>query len=123
VSRPNADGPHVLAQQRRTMSISAQAHTVGPDEGRVVDLGVTRMRVLATGEATGGGFTLAEFAGTPGPWTAVRIRPSTPPELLSAPEGVGGARHHCPVLTAAERGGYRPAAARGQTAGRVHLAK
>jgi quercetin dioxygenase-like cupin family protein len=56
-----------------TMSISVQAHTVDPGEGRVVDLGVTRMRVLAAGEATGGGFTLAEFAGAAGPWTVPHL--------------------------------------------------
>jgi len=55
------------------MSISGQAHTVGAGEGRVVDLGVTRMRVLAAGGATGGGFTLAEFAGGPGPWTVPHL--------------------------------------------------
>lgn len=49
---------------------SGQAHTVGPQDGRIVELGPCRMRVLAAGaETTGGGFTLAEFTGGPGRWT------------------------------------------------------
>lgn len=56
------------------MLLSGQAHTVAPGEGRVVDLGVTRMRVLAAGEATTGrAFTLAEFAGEAGPWTVPHL--------------------------------------------------
>jgi len=49
------------------------AQAVGLGEGRTVDLGVTRMRVLAAGDATGGGFTLAEFAGAAGPWTVPHL--------------------------------------------------
>jgi quercetin dioxygenase-like cupin family protein len=47
------------------------AHTVTAGQGRTVDLGVARMRVLANGDVTNGGaFTLAEFAGSAaGSWT------------------------------------------------------
>ena len=48
------------------MLLSGQAHVVTPGEGRIVDLGVTRMRVLAAGGTTGRTFTLAEFAGDEG---------------------------------------------------------
>jgi quercetin dioxygenase-like cupin family protein len=52
------------------MIISGQPHTVTPSEGRTVDLGVVRMRVLAGGEdGTKRAFTLAEFAGREGAWT------------------------------------------------------
>ena len=54
--------------------MSGQAHTVAPGEGRTVNLGVIRMRVLAAGEATTGrAFTLAEFSGGAGPWTVPHI--------------------------------------------------
>ena len=51
------------------------AHKVAPGEGRSVDLGVVRMRVLAAGqEATGARFTLTEFAGTTaGAWTVPHL--------------------------------------------------
>jgi hypothetical protein len=50
------------------MLISKQGHVVRPGEGRLVDLGVTRMRVLAAGQdVTQGAFTLAEFSGSRGP--------------------------------------------------------
>ncbi len=50
------------------MLLSGQAHTVAPGEGRAVNLGVIRMRVLAAGEATTSrAFTLAEVTGGPGP--------------------------------------------------------
>jgi quercetin dioxygenase-like cupin family protein len=56
------------------MLLSGQAHTVGPADGRIVDLGITRMRVLAAGEeTTGRAFTLAEFAGDAGPWTVPHL--------------------------------------------------
>jgi quercetin dioxygenase-like cupin family protein len=56
------------------MLVSGHAHAVAPGEGRVVELGVTRMRVLAAGEATTGrAFTLAEFAGQAGPWTVPHL--------------------------------------------------
>jgi len=56
------------------MLISGQAHAVGPHEGRVVDLGVTRMRVLAAGQGvTRGAFTLAEFSGGRGAWTVPHL--------------------------------------------------
>jgi quercetin dioxygenase-like cupin family protein len=56
------------------MLISGQAHAVAPDQGRIVELGVTRMRVLAAGEGvTRGAFTLAEFSGRRGPWTVPHL--------------------------------------------------
>src|SRR6478735_2132976 len=55
------------------MLLSGQAHVVAPGEGRVVDLGVTRMRVLAAGGTTGRTFTLVEFAGNEGPWTVPHL--------------------------------------------------
>ena len=56
------------------MLISGLGHVVGPGEGRIVDLGVTRMRVLAAGQdVTRGAFTLAEFSGGPGPWTVPHL--------------------------------------------------
>ena len=43
---------------------------VGRGEGRSIDLGVTSMRLLAGGPATGSAFTLAEFEGRDGGrWT------------------------------------------------------
>jgi quercetin dioxygenase-like cupin family protein len=43
---------------------------VHPGDGRVADLGLVKMRVLAAGEAvTKGSFTLAEFTGGRGVWT------------------------------------------------------
>ncbi|MFD1530351.1 cupin domain-containing protein [Pseudonocardia aurantiaca] len=57
-----------------TMLLPGRAHTVAPGAGRVVDLGITRMRVLAAGdETTGRAFTLAEFAGAEGPWTVPHL--------------------------------------------------
>jgi quercetin dioxygenase-like cupin family protein len=56
------------------MLLPGRAHTVAPGEGRIVNLGVTRMRVLAAGdETTGRAFTLAEFAGEHGPWTVPHL--------------------------------------------------
>lgn len=57
------------------MLLPGQAYTVRPDEGRVVDLGVVSMRVIAAGEATTGrSFTLAEFSGTgEGAWTVPHL--------------------------------------------------
>jgi len=56
------------------MLISGQGHVVGPGDGRQVDLGITRMRVLAAGQdVTRGAFTLAEFTGGPGPWTVPHL--------------------------------------------------
>ena len=54
--------------------MSGQTHTVVPGEGRIVNLGIIQMRVLAAGEATTGrAFTLAEFTGGEGPWTVPHI--------------------------------------------------
>jgi len=59
------------------MILPGQAYTVAPGEGRIANLGVTQMRVLAAGEeATGRAFTLAEFAGGPGVWTVPHIHRS-----------------------------------------------
>jgi quercetin dioxygenase-like cupin family protein len=50
------------------------AHSVEPDDGRVVDLGVMRMRFLAAGaDVTGGSFTLADCVGGTGPWTVPHL--------------------------------------------------
>ncbi|GLH98175.1 cupin domain-containing protein [Phytohabitans aurantiacus] len=56
------------------MIVSGQAHTVLPDDGRVVTMGVIQMRVLAAGEpTTGGAFSLVEFTGQQGPWTVPHL--------------------------------------------------
>ena len=56
------------------MLLSGHAHTVAPDEGRTVNLGVTQMRLLAAGQATTDrAFTLAEFTGSQGSWTVPHI--------------------------------------------------
>lgn len=50
-------------------------HAVTPGQGRTVDLGVARMRVLADGDVTNGGeFSLVEFSGdTSGAWTVPHL--------------------------------------------------
>lgn len=49
-------------------------HTVGPDEGRVVELGPVRMRVLAAGDqTTGRAYTVTEFTGGEGTWTVPHL--------------------------------------------------
>lgn len=56
------------------MIVAGRAHTVLPGEGPSVDLGVVTMRVLAAGDVTGQGFTLAEFFGTgEGAWTVPHL--------------------------------------------------
>jgi mannose-6-phosphate isomerase-like protein (cupin superfamily) len=56
------------------MLLPGHAHTTRPAEGRTVDLGILRMRVLAAGDAvTGRAFTLAEFTGGEGPWTVPHL--------------------------------------------------
>jgi mannose-6-phosphate isomerase-like protein (cupin superfamily) len=53
--------------------MTGRAHVVTPDEGRSVDLGVARMRVLAD-KAVAGAFSLTEFAGTAeGAWTVPHL--------------------------------------------------
>ena len=54
-----------------------ELHLIRPGEGEVADLGVTKMRVLAAGDATGREFTLAEFKGGPGPWTVLHVHNET----------------------------------------------
>ena len=51
----------------------AEPLTTRAAEGRVVDLGVVRMRVIAAGEPTGRAFSLVEFSGDEGPWTVPHI--------------------------------------------------
>ena len=51
------------------MSSIETAHGSTASGGRVVDLGIMQMRFLAAGEATGGGFTLAECTGSAGRWS------------------------------------------------------
>jgi len=51
----------------------AREHLVRAAEGRTIDLGVIRMRVLAAGEPTGRAFSLVEFQGEEGPWTVPHI--------------------------------------------------
>ena len=55
------------------MILSGQAHTVVPGAGRVAELGIAKMRVLAAGEATARAFTLAEFTGGAGPWSVPHL--------------------------------------------------
>jgi quercetin dioxygenase-like cupin family protein len=56
------------------MLLPGHAHTTRPDEGRTVDLGIARMRVLAAGDAvTGRAFTLAEFTGDEGSWSVPHV--------------------------------------------------
>ena len=56
------------------MAVTGTAHTVMPGEGRSVDLGVVKMRVLAGGDATAKAFTLAEFFGSgEGAWTVPHV--------------------------------------------------
>lgn len=56
------------------MIIPGHAHMVRPGEGRSVDLGVVRMRVLiGSDDVPAKGFTLTEFAGTEGAWTVPHL--------------------------------------------------
>jgi quercetin dioxygenase-like cupin family protein len=56
------------------MLVAGHPHTVRPGEGPIADLGITRMRVLAAGDATTArAFTLAEFTGGAGPWTVPHL--------------------------------------------------
>lgn len=52
---------------------SGRGHFVAAEQGRAVDLGVIRMTLKAARQETGGSFTLAEFAGTEGPWTVPHL--------------------------------------------------
>jgi quercetin dioxygenase-like cupin family protein len=57
-----------------TMLLPGQAHTLSANDGRIVDLGVMRMRVLAAGEeTTGGAFTLFDCTGGAGAWTVPHL--------------------------------------------------
>jgi quercetin dioxygenase-like cupin family protein len=56
------------------MTIPSKAHSVQPEEGRSIDLGVASMRIIASGETTGSAFTVAEMSGTTeGPWTVPHV--------------------------------------------------
>ena len=56
------------------MLMPGRAHTVRIGEGRVVDMGNVRMRVLAAGlVTTDRAFTLTEFSGGSGPWTVPHL--------------------------------------------------
>ncbi len=56
------------------MLMPGRAHTVRIGEGRVVDMGNVRMRVLAAGlDTTDRAFTLTEFSGGSGPWTVPHL--------------------------------------------------
>lgn len=52
---------------------SGRGHFVAAEQGGAVDLGVIRMTLKAARQETGGSFTLAEFAGTEGPWTVPHL--------------------------------------------------
>jgi quercetin dioxygenase-like cupin family protein len=53
--------------------MTSEVHLVKPGQGQIADLGVVKMRILASGDATGREFTLAEFAGGAGPWTVLHV--------------------------------------------------
>jgi mannose-6-phosphate isomerase-like protein (cupin superfamily) len=60
-------------EQKAVGAMTGRAHVVTPGEGRSVDLGVARMRVLAD-SAVAGAFSLTEFAGTAeGSWTVPHL--------------------------------------------------
>lgn len=46
---------------------------VHQSEGETADLGRIQMRLLAPSSATGGGFSVAEFRGSEGPWTIPHV--------------------------------------------------
>jgi mannose-6-phosphate isomerase-like protein (cupin superfamily) len=50
-----------------------EPHIVQAGEGEIVDLGVAKMRLLATGHTSAEGFSLAEFTGGEGPWTVPHV--------------------------------------------------
>ena len=61
-------------QKEAAMILSGQAHTVAPGAGRIADLGIARMRLLAATDTTPGrAFAAAEFTGSPGPWTVPHL--------------------------------------------------
>lgn len=61
-------------QQEATMILSGHAHTVAPGAGRIADLGIARMRLLAAADTTPGrAFAVAEFTGGAGPWTVPHL--------------------------------------------------
>lgn len=55
------------------MVSAGTGHVVGPGDGRMAEMGVARMRVLAAGEPTGRAFSLVEFSGNEGPWTIPHV--------------------------------------------------
>jgi len=55
----------------------ATMHLVPRDSGPTFDLGVVKMRLLASSADTNGGFALAEWDGSDGPWTIPHIHRRT----------------------------------------------
>ena len=52
-------------------------HFVSAHSGRIFDLGVVKMQLLASGTDTDGGFALAEWDGSEGPWTIPHLHRHT----------------------------------------------
>ena len=50
-----------------------EVHVVAPASGETFDIGVIRMRLIASNGDTAGAFALAEFDGSEGPWTVPHI--------------------------------------------------
>src|SRR4029453_15248820 len=57
-------------------------HLVQAAQGDTVDFGVAKMRLIARGDATVQGFSLAEFTGGEGPWTVPHIHNNTEEAFL-----------------------------------------
>jgi quercetin dioxygenase-like cupin family protein len=55
------------------MSNLTAAHFVEQGQGAIADLGIAKMRLLATAAQTGKTFGLAEFKGGAGPWTVPHV--------------------------------------------------
>lgn len=55
------------------MLTTGTGYVVPPGDGRVAQLGVARMRVLAAGRPTGSAFSLVEFSGDEGAWTVPHL--------------------------------------------------
>ncbi len=55
------------------MLSAGEGHVVAPGNGRVAELGIARMRVLAAAQQTGSAFSLVEFTGDEGAWTVPHV--------------------------------------------------